>query len=161
MAFHFSYVLCPRSRGSDKLKNWDLWGPFFMCCILGVFINGNYAFKVDATQFLVLFGVVFGGAIVVTFNTRILGGKISLFQSVSILGYCIFPLFFAMVILKILSLVGYNHILIKIFAMLTGALWGVLGKSIFIKLLLSLLQVTSMTLKNQLLSILFYSFICL
>jgi protein YIPF6 len=77
----------------------------------------------------VLFGVVFGGAIVVTFNTRILGGKISLFQSVSILGYCIFPLFFAMVVLKILSLVGYNHILIKIFAMLIGALWGVLGKS--------------------------------
>lgn len=75
-----------------------------------------------------LFGVVFGGAIVVTFNTRILGGKISLFQSVSILGYCIFPLFFAMVVLKILSLVGYNHILIKIFAMLIGALWGVLGK---------------------------------
>lgn len=41
MAFHFSYVLCPRSRGADKLKNWDLWGPFFMCSILGVFINGT------------------------------------------------------------------------------------------------------------------------
>lgn len=90
-----------------------------------------------------LFGVVFGGAIIVTFNTRILGGKISLFQSVSILGYCIFPLFFAMVILKMLSLMGFNHILIKIFAMLVGALWGVLGTSFVMQLPLFLSQVTS------------------
>lgn len=84
-----------------------------------------------------------------TFNTRILGGKISVFQSVSILGYCIFPLFFAMVILKILSMVGYNHILIKIFAMLIGALWGVMGNSRNMQLLPFSSQATSKNRRKQ------------
>ena len=80
-----------------------------------------------------------------TFNTRILGGKISVFQSVSILGYCIFPLFFGMVMLKVLGMVGYKHILIKIFIMLVGALWGVLGTYFLIKPPRCSLPVTSKT----------------
>lgn len=72
-----------------------------------------------------LFLTAFGGAVVVTFNTRTLGGKISLFQSVSILGYCIFPLFIAGVILKLLEMIGYKHIILKVLVMMAGAVWGV------------------------------------
>jgi hypothetical protein len=40
----FSFALIPRtSTDSVKLRNWDLWGPFFMCLIFGVFINGKLA----------------------------------------------------------------------------------------------------------------------
>lgn len=126
MAFKFSYVICPRSKGAQRLRNWDLWGPFFMCCVLGLFINGKIPLKIDATQFLILFGVVFVGAIVVTFNTRILGGKISIFQSISILGYCIFPLFLVTVVMKILAIVGWKHIIVKIGLALLAAVWGVM-----------------------------------
>lgn len=41
MGYKFSYVLCPRSQGVEKLKNWDLWGPFFMCLVFGIFINST------------------------------------------------------------------------------------------------------------------------
>ena len=42
MLYKFSYVLIPRpSSGTKKLRNWDLWGPFFMCLIFGFFINSN------------------------------------------------------------------------------------------------------------------------
>jgi hypothetical protein len=67
----------------------------------------------------------FGGAVIVTFNTRTLGGRISFFQSVAILGYCIFPLFIAGVLLKVLQMIGFQHIVMKVAVMVAGAFWGV------------------------------------
>ena len=43
-------------------------------------------------SFGVLFLIMWGGAFVVTINTKLLGGHISLFQCVCVLGYCIFPI---------------------------------------------------------------------
>ena len=57
---------------------------------------------------------------VVTFNIRALGGQISFLQSVSTLGYCIFPLFIAGVVLKLLEMMGFKHILVKILIMMLG-----------------------------------------
>ena len=49
-----------------------------------------------AGQEMLLFSSVFFifwvGSAVVTFNAQLLGGKISFFQSVCVLGYCMFPL---------------------------------------------------------------------
>jgi hypothetical protein len=42
MFYKFGFVLVPRSsKGSVKLRNWDLWGPFFMCLVFGLFINSR------------------------------------------------------------------------------------------------------------------------
>lgn len=41
MGYKFSFVLCPRSKGADELRSWDLWGPFFMCLVFGLFINSK------------------------------------------------------------------------------------------------------------------------
>ncbi len=79
----------------------------------------------DSTQFLILSGAVFGGAVIVTFNTRILGGKISYFQSVSILGYCIFPLFIIIFFLKILTAAGLKSMLVKVVGILIASFWCV------------------------------------
>jgi hypothetical protein len=70
--------------------------------------------------------------VVVTFNIRALGGQISFLQSVSTLGYCIFPLFIAGVVLKLLEMMGFKHILVKILIMMLGAIWGVIGSSCLI-----------------------------
>jgi hypothetical protein len=43
MAHRFSVVLCPVERKIRSMKTWDLWGPFFMVLIFGVFINSNPA----------------------------------------------------------------------------------------------------------------------
>lgn len=80
----------------------------------------------DAYQFLLLAMVVFGGAVVVTFNTRVLGGKITFFESVSILGYCIFPLFIMGGIIKLLTIINFAHLLIKLALVIGGIIWGVI-----------------------------------
>lgn len=40
----FSYVLIPRGAedGANKLKNWDLWGPFFLCLLFALFIDSKF-----------------------------------------------------------------------------------------------------------------------
>ena len=75
---------------------------------------------------MLLFLVAFGGAVVVTFNTRVLGGKITFFESVSILGYCIFPLFIMGGIIKLLTVVNFAHLLIKLALVIGGIIWGVI-----------------------------------
>jgi hypothetical protein len=42
--------------------------------------------------FATVFVIVWVGAAAVTINAQLLGGSISFFQSVCILGYCVFPL---------------------------------------------------------------------
>jgi len=42
--------------------------------------------------FAAVFVIVWFGAAAVTVNAQLLGGTISFFQSVCILGYCVFPL---------------------------------------------------------------------
>eukprot|EP01017_Pseudomicrothorax_dubius_P022415 TRINITY_DN2426_c0_g2_i2.p2 TRINITY_DN2426_c0_g2~~TRINITY_DN2426_c0_g2_i2.p2 ORF type:complete len:125 (-),score=26.90 TRINITY_DN2426_c0_g2_i2:122-496(-) len=50
----------------------------------------------DKTQPESIFGTIFviiwAGAFIVTMNAKLLGGSTSFFQSVCVLGYCVFPL---------------------------------------------------------------------
>lgn len=55
----------------------------------------NMGMNSNGNQFGVVFLVMWGGAFVVTINTKLLGGKISFFQCVCVLGYCIFPIVLA------------------------------------------------------------------
>ena len=55
--------------------------------------------------FATVFVVVWAGAAAVTLNAQLLGGTLSFFQSVCILGYCIFPLTIAAFTLYIMSFV--------------------------------------------------------
>ena len=47
-----------------------------------------------------MFVVVWLGALVVTLNTKLLGGHISFFQSVCVLGYCLLPLSIALIVCR-------------------------------------------------------------
>lgn len=75
---------------------------------------------------------MFFGAVIVTFNTRILGGKISYFQSVSILGYCIFPLFLIIFTLKLMKLFGMTSMAVRIIGIIIGSIWGVICINVLI-----------------------------
>ena len=55
--------------------------------------------------FAAVFVIVWCGAAAVTINAQLLGGSISFFQSICILGYCVFPLTIASIICLILSFV--------------------------------------------------------
>lgn len=96
------HVLYPVSGSEKVLQDWDWWGPLLLCLALsiklslgtsttdeGIFarilMRGSFVFA--ATFFIIWFG-----AAVVTLNGQLLGGNLSFFQSVCVLGYCLFPL---------------------------------------------------------------------
>ena len=53
----------------------------------------------------VLFILIWGGAVEVTVNAKILGGKVSFLYSVRVLGYCIFPINLAAIAISIMKFV--------------------------------------------------------
>ena len=54
------------------------------------------------------------GAGVVTANSALLGGKISFFQSICLLGYCVFPLALAAILIRLSSSWIYKGILVPV-----------------------------------------------
>lgn len=87
---------------------------------MGMSSNGN--------EFGVVFLLMWGGAFIVTINTKLLGGHISFFQCVCVLGYCIFPIVLAAVAVYILKQVGISFILLKIVIAGLALVWSTMGK---------------------------------
>lgn len=88
------HVCFPRGRGPAALRDWDWWGPLVLCFALAIVLSADYKTCPEEAHgvFALVFVVVWIGAIFITWNSSLLGGKVSFFQSVCVLGYCIFPL---------------------------------------------------------------------
>mmetsp|Transcript_70029 Transcript_70029/g.205337 ORF Transcript_70029/g.205337 Transcript_70029/m.205337 type:complete len:218 (+) Transcript_70029:36-689(+) len=116
------YVMMPRAR-ADKahgLKKWDLWGPLFLCLALGIMLSLQAETSEQAgLAFALVFIIVWVGSGIVTLNAVLLRGQISFFQSVCVLGYCIFPL----VIAAFLSLL-FQIIWLKLVFVIIGFTWS-------------------------------------
>ncbi len=107
-----------------------MWGPFLMCIIFGLFISSNiFIIFIDGTQFILLFFSVFVGGFIVTFNTRVLGGNISFFQSVSVLSYCLFPLFLAALALILMRFVQFFNRWVRLIVICVACIWSILCKN--------------------------------
>lgn len=124
----FSHIIYPR-KDSDLLKEWDLWGPLLLCVLLAVLLQGQPIGNGDAggkgPQFTEVFVAVWVGSAAVTLNSQLLGGKLSFFQSVCVLGYCIFPMVVAMVICWCLvHLASSNIVIVAIRIFITGLAYG-------------------------------------
>ncbi|OJJ46709.1 hypothetical protein ASPZODRAFT_132834 [Penicilliopsis zonata CBS 506.65] len=87
---------------SEGLRDWDLWGPLIFCLLLSLFLSMRAKGEQVSLVFSGVFSLVWIGEAVVTLQIKLLGGNISFFQSVCIIGYTIFPL----VIAALLSALG-------------------------------------------------------
>jgi len=90
----FFHVLYPVEKKS-LLREWDLWGPLILCTFMAIVLQGHETHNGDhdgGPQFAEVFVIVWVGSLIVTLNTKMLGGNISFFQSVCVLGYCLLPL---------------------------------------------------------------------
>lgn len=76
----------------------DLWGPLLVCLFLSCVLSVDAPAEAASAVFAAVFVIVWFGAAAVTINAQLLGGSISFFQSVCILGYCVFPLAIAAMI---------------------------------------------------------------
>ncbi|KAJ3053194.1 Yip1 member 6, partial [Rhizophlyctis rosea] len=94
-------VLLPKGDNKNILRDWDLWGPLLLCLALSIRLSVTS--EKPEYMFTTIFVIVWCGAGVVTLNSKLLGGKMSFFQSVCVLGYCIFPLVLASFLSLILT----------------------------------------------------------
>ncbi|KAF8954013.1 hypothetical protein BDZ97DRAFT_1869202 [Flammula alnicola] len=86
-------VLYPRrSSGREVLKDWDLWGPLLLCLLLGIMLSVNAPPTQSLGVFTSVIVICSLGALAVTVQAKLLGGRVSFFQGLCVLGYCIAPL---------------------------------------------------------------------
>mmetsp|Transcript_12897 Transcript_12897/g.14175 ORF Transcript_12897/g.14175 Transcript_12897/m.14175 type:complete len:222 (-) Transcript_12897:95-760(-) len=133
IGFKLKYVMNPRVKDerAKELRNWDLWGPLLLCLALALTLSiGNLGEDKSSQIFTLVFFMVWVGAAVVTINAKLLGGEISFFQSVCVLGYCIAPLNIS----ALLCVFGGAYIgPFKILLILPALAWGTKASSVFME----------------------------
>jgi hypothetical protein len=117
-------VLHPKMDREHILKDWDLWGPLLLCLLLAINLSAvSDSSDESAAVFALVFVLVWCGSAIVTMNSKLLGGTISFFQSVCILGYCIFPLVTASYLCMIMAS-GWMWIP-RVLCVLVALVWAV------------------------------------
>jgi len=87
-------VLYPRRTGAGRevLKDWDLWGPLILCLMLGIMLSVNAPKDQALGVFTGVVVIISIGSLIVTVQAKLLGGRVSFFQALCVLGYCVAPL---------------------------------------------------------------------
>ncbi|XP_019178040.1 PREDICTED: protein YIPF6 homolog [Ipomoea nil] len=107
-----------REDPGKALRDWDLWGPFFFIVFLGLTLSWSASVK-KSEVFAVAFALLATGAVILTLNVLLLGGHIIFFQSLSLLGYCLFPLDVGAVICMLM-----DNVIIKIVVVGVTLAWS-------------------------------------
>ena len=82
--------------------------------------------------FAAVFVVIWCGAAAVTVNAQLLGGNISFFQSVCILGYCVFPLTLSAIGCLLFGYL-FGSALIKLLVVSAGFVWSTRASVVFME----------------------------
>ncbi|VVC95613.1 protein YIPF6 [Leptidea sinapis] len=134
----FFHVLIPREKTS-LLKEWDLWGPLLLCTFMATILQGssdtaNTKIGDGGPEFAEVFVLVWIGAGIVTLNSKLLGGNMSFFQSVCVLGYCLLPVALSLVICRIILFATQNTFLffLRFVISMTGFMWATLAATKFL-----------------------------
>eukprot|EP00168_Porphyra_purpurea_P012009 TRINITY_DN3116_c0_g1_i6.p1 TRINITY_DN3116_c0_g1~~TRINITY_DN3116_c0_g1_i6.p1 ORF type:complete len:236 (-),score=76.37 TRINITY_DN3116_c0_g1_i6:142-849(-) len=130
-----SLVMLPgvsASARSAALRDWDLWGPLFVCMSLAVLLSVESSGE-GSLLFSLIFVIVWAGAAVVTINGQLLGGRLAFFGSVCLLGYCIAPLLVAAggCALVNATVGGGIAVVVRFALVVTGLAWSVWASSSF------------------------------
>eukprot|EP00211_Chloroparvula_japonica_P015905 CAMPEP_0119123324 /NCGR_PEP_ID=MMETSP1310-20130426/3304_1 /TAXON_ID=464262 /ORGANISM="Genus nov. species nov., Strain RCC2339" /LENGTH=209 /DNA_ID=CAMNT_0007113115 /DNA_START=331 /DNA_END=957 /DNA_ORIENTATION=+ len=119
------HVLCPHGKGPTALRDWDLWGPLLFCSTLSLILTS--AVGTSGSQgavFSLVFLVIFVGSVGVTLNAKLVGAKASFFQCLCVLGYCVFPLVIAALVIWILPKDTPGLYVITIALSAAGLFWA-------------------------------------
>ncbi|XP_045447583.1 protein YIPF6 [Melitaea cinxia] len=133
----FYHVLIPREKTS-LLKEWDLWGPLLLCTFMATILQGSTERADNSNdggpEFAEVFVLVWIGAAVVTLNSKLLGGNISFFQSVCVLGYCLFPIALSLIICRVILFTTQNTFLffLRLVISMIGFAWATFAATKFL-----------------------------
>ncbi|GAB6033282.1 Yip1 member 6 [Chamberlinius hualienensis] len=132
----FLHVLYPKQK-TTLLKDWDLWGPLMLCIFLAMMLqesDQSSHFQEGGLEFAEVFVIVWLGAVVVTVNSKLLGGTISFFQSVCVLGYCLLAPCIALIICRLILLTEQSVPLfvIRFLVTVAGFSWATYASMAFL-----------------------------
>ncbi|KAH8831546.1 hypothetical protein DL96DRAFT_1667799 [Flagelloscypha sp. PMI_526] len=86
-------VLYPRRKtGREVLRDWDLWGPLLLVLGLSIMLSINAPADQTLPTFTAVIVICSVGSLIVTIQAKLLGGRVSFFQAMCVLGYCLAPL---------------------------------------------------------------------
>ncbi|KAK4538754.1 hypothetical protein CDCA_CDCA20G4779 [Cyanidium caldarium] len=126
-----------RARGEQirtELQDWDLWGPLLVCLLLSTVLSVVSQARASLT-FSLVFVVVWLGAALVTVNATLLGGRLSFFQSVCLLGYSVTPLLLAALMCMLWRAVIPNRLaegIVRFVTVLFWLLWSLFASATFL-----------------------------
>jgi len=128
VANKIGFVVYPRAGSMKELsRNWDLWGPLVLCLLLSIILSMNAPDDQKALVFAAVFVIVWLGSAIVTVNALLLGGNLSFFHSVCVLGYCVFPIDVAAILCTLWGNAVFKMIVVPAcFVWATGASVGFL-----------------------------------
>jgi protein YIPF6 len=118
----------------NELKDWDLWGPLVLCLLLAVTLSFKAPTNQSSMVFAAVFCAVWIGSTVVTINAQLVGGTISFFQSVCVLGYSIFPLTLSALVIGIIRIVINTWAWIDLIIIAVGFAWAIRTSSLFVSI---------------------------
>ncbi|XP_042336474.1 protein YIPF6 [Sceloporus undulatus] len=131
----FVHVMYPK-KSSTLLRDWDLWGPLVLCVLLALMLQGGAADSTEdrGPQFAEVFVIIWFGAVVITLNSKLLGGTISFFQSLCVLGYCILPLTVALFVcrLVLIASAGTAGFIVRLLVVTAMFGWSTLASTAFL-----------------------------
>ena len=118
----------------ESLRDWDLWGPLVVCLTLAILLSIKAPVGQASLVFAAVFCAIWFGSAVVTVNAQLLGGTISFFQSVCVLGYCVFPMTLAAGVVDLFKMLplGAFSTLVELLVLFVAFLWSTRASAVFI-----------------------------
>mmetsp|Transcript_6160 Transcript_6160/g.18201 ORF Transcript_6160/g.18201 Transcript_6160/m.18201 type:complete len:252 (-) Transcript_6160:25-780(-) len=114
------------------LRDWDLWGPLAVSLALATLLAAGAPADQEGSVFSTVFGLMWAGALVVTVNAQLLGGQISLLQSVCVLGYSTFPVLAARGLIWVVEGLAGTFRSVRVLAAVLGLVWSTRASVLFI-----------------------------
>lgn len=132
----FKHVLYLKEKNT-LLKEWDLWGPLILCTFMAMVLQASPdSIQVGdgGPEFAEVFVIIWIGSVIITLNSKLLGGTISFFQSVCVLGYCLLPIVIALILCRFILIFEQTNFLFFIrFAISIGSfLWATYASVVFL-----------------------------
>jgi hypothetical protein len=84
--------------------------------------------KESGIVFTTVFIIIWIGSMIITLNTKLLGGKMSLMQCICLLGYCLFPLDVAALLVRVFF--KFLPGIFKLFIVAFTFMWSTKGSKI-------------------------------
>jgi len=136
----FKLVFLPRQSKQQLLKEWDLWGPLVICLVLACFMQGTDSSSSSSSseypEFADIFVIFWIGAVLNTVNSKLLGGRLSFFQCVCVLGYCVLPLAISLILCRVVILTT-SHVpklgfAIRLISVVAALGWSTFASVVFL-----------------------------